>query len=183
VPFLCKISSCGLNGIAVYQDAKGQPTIYRDANIDVFEYCGYDDSGNLFVDGSGKQVLNFAELPASGSSLADISIDQSIGNPGQVQWDGSYITIQDEHAPGSIYQLQVSGSTATIAGVTKLDGLTGFANESWIQSHTVLVGTKPRGQRNIIGFWRYPEGGKSYKSIRYKRATTVFGVTVSLAKH
>ena len=45
-------------------------------------------SGCLFVDGSGKYQLALAELPAGGTSLIDISVSQSIGNPGQVQWDG-----------------------------------------------------------------------------------------------
>ncbi|MGA8796316.1 MAG: hypothetical protein WB526_04515 [Candidatus Cybelea sp.] len=160
------------------------PTVYQDSNMDYFGYCGYDDAGNLFADGSGKYQLALAELPAGGTSLIDISVSQSIGNPGQVQWDGSYITVQDEAAPGSIYQLEVSGSTATIAGVTKLDGITHFADASWIQGHTVLVGSKPGRKPMNIRFWRYPQGGKAYQRIDgFKRGATVLGLTVSLAKH
>jgi hypothetical protein len=186
VPFLCDTSSCGnANAIAIYQGAKGQPTIYQDTNVGVFAYCGYDDAGNLFADGSGgKQLLDFAELTEGSSSFVDIAIDQNIGNPGQVQWDGSNITIQDEAAPGSIYQLEVSGSTATVAGVTTFEGITGFSGSSWIQGDTVIIGSKPRGQHTNIGFWRYPAGGKAYKHIRgFPKGARVFGLAVSLANH
>jgi hypothetical protein len=186
VPFLCDTSSCGnANSLAIYQGAKGQPTIYQDTNVGVFAYCGYDDAGNLFADGSGgKYVLDFAELPEGGISFLDLSVDQSISSPGQVQWDGSYITIQDEAKPGSIYQLEISGSTAITVGVTELKGLTGYSGQSWIQGHTIIVGSKPRGKRSNIRFWPYPAGGKAYNYIKgFSKGARVYGLTVSLAKH
>jgi hypothetical protein len=188
VNFLCRSSgsSCGgENGLAVYANASGTPTIYQAATGEVFDYCGYDSGGNLFVDGEGgRHDLDFSELPEGNSSLIDISIDQSIGNPGQVQWDGSYITIQDEAVPGSIYRLEVSGSVATVVGVTELEGITGFSGQSWIQASTIIVGSKPRGQNSNIRFWRYPGGGKAYKRIEgFRRGAIIGAVTVSLAKH
>ena len=170
--------------MAVYANARGVPTLYEIPNFEILLYCGYDNAGNLFADGTGgTQHLDFFELPYDGSSLEDLSIDQSVGDPGQVQWDGSHITIQDAAAPGSIYQLEVSGSAASVIGTTQLGGITGFSGQSWIQRNTVIVGSKPRGQHSNIRFWRYPAGGKAYKLIRgYPGGAMVLGLTVSLAK-
>ncbi|MGA2760532.1 MAG: hypothetical protein ABSF08_09465 [Candidatus Cybelea sp.] len=184
VPFLCKTSSCGnANAVAIYQGAKGQPTVYEDSNVEVFLYCGYDDAGNLFADGSGgKSGFAFAELQEGATSFINLSVDQSIGSPGQVQWDGSYITIQDEAKPGSIYQMEVSGSTTTIVGVTKLKGVTGYSGQSWIQGQAIIVGSKPRGKRSNIGLWQYPTGGRAYQRINgFPKETRVYGLTVSVA--
>ena len=51
------------DGVAIYKKARGRPTFYADSGFGDYE-CGYDDKGNLFIDGyvySGH--LNFAELP------------------------------------------------------------------------------------------------------------------------
>ena len=51
----------------------------------------------------------FAELPKGGKSLQNITLNQTIGGPGGVQWDGKYAAIADQEAPG-IYQFTVTGS-------------------------------------------------------------------------
>jgi hypothetical protein len=54
------------SGIALYKKATGKPTLYSDSAFTDMWFCGYDDKGNLFVDGDGNTQL--AELP-KGSKL------------------------------------------------------------------------------------------------------------------
>jgi hypothetical protein len=103
-------------GVAIYKNARGTPTYYTDSAFYEYYFCGYDDKGDLFVDGqtypggSGDGAL--AELPKGGSQLETISMDQTIEWPGKVQWDGKHITVEDPTA-ASVYQFSISGSQAT----------------------------------------------------------------------
>jgi hypothetical protein len=150
-------------------------------------FCGYDDNGDLFIDGIGSPEL--AELPKGASSFTNLSLDQYINYPGQIQWDGTYITEQDQGSPEApIYRLEVSGSAATIAGVTKFTGISGYVDDSqsWIQGNRVVVPFEfsKRNGRYAVGFWKYPGGGKRTTTIAhgFTKRSPVTGVTVSLAQ-
>jgi hypothetical protein len=67
-----------------------------------------------------------------------------------------------------VSRLAISGSQATIVGTTQLQGITRFANQSWIYGNQIIVPYSNRGRRSIktIGFWRYPKGGMETKRIR-----------------
>jgi hypothetical protein len=150
------------------------------------EYCGYDASGNLFVDGDTNSGYAMAELPYGGSSFSRISIDQSVGQPGQLQWDGSYITYEAVNFGAvKISRLSISGSEATIVGTTKLKTLNRGAQESFIVGGQVIVPHPLRGVRaNVISFFNYPKGGKPTRTIRHigdfkKRDLSFYGLTVS----
>jgi DNA-binding beta-propeller fold protein YncE len=169
----------GAGDLLIYKKAKGTPKAYTDSAFFYWFNCGYDDKGNLFVDGGNSSYgFAFAELPKGSSALTNITINRSIGPGGGVQWNGKYVTVGNGHA--LIYEVQVSGSQGTVKGSTTLKG-TSSVFEFWIEGTRVLAS-------NIISFltadgnagiWNYPAGGK---------ATTIIGgfekplgVTVSLA--
>ena len=112
--------------VAVYRTPWSRPTKYRDPHFDYLSYLGYDGQGNLFVDGLGKGGVSLlAELPKGSSTFTDITLNKPLRELGTIQWDGTYITVQNRKA---IYRLQVSGSSGTIEGKTPLKGAfgTGF---------------------------------------------------------
>ena len=81
-------------GVAVYKDARGSPTTYHDRASFGALYCGYDDAGNLFIDGvNSSQAFVFGEVQKGGTNINTVTLNTSIGFPGQVQWDGKYVTI------------------------------------------------------------------------------------------
>lgn len=83
--------------IFIYHNATGAPTTYADSNFGFTEYLGYDNHGNLFVDGGGASGgFHYAELPAGGSSLEDLTLSETPSAPGNVQWDGQYVAVGDE---------------------------------------------------------------------------------------
>jgi hypothetical protein len=175
-------------GVAIYQSAQGSPTTYQDNAV----YCGYDNQGNLFSDGSTSSGgLIISELPAGGAAFMALSISKRIqGDPWQVQWDGHYVTVQTVGpAQGaSVNRLSISGSVATVVGVTHLKGFSGAANQSWIIGKLMFM---PVGRRGIgvrtptLGVWKYPAGGKPTKKFKgfagRGRGVDLYGLTSSFA--
>lgn len=161
--------------LAVYQKATGKPKLYTHGSM-VFTWCGYDDKGNLFVDGLDSSQSNdfeFAELPLSGDKLQTIALNQPISWPGAVQWDGTYMAVGDENN-NVIYRFAISGSSGTEQGVVNL-GSVQFLTEFWIDGkHVVGADDIP----NTVWYWNYPAGGNATKSTT-KGVTHPIGVTIS----
>jgi hypothetical protein len=173
--------------IAIFAGAKGRPTVFKTTGINA-QYLGYDDSGNLFVDG---YLTNFStglnELPYEGSAFESITISGNPGKPGQVQWDGTYLTLEGLNKGATlISRLQLVETTATIEGTTQLNKILGRAYQSWIDSGNVYVpygDDGNRGNANRIGVWSYPSGGDPIKTIMHlgnKNSLDVQGVALSI---
>lgn len=178
VTYLCK--NCDYGPVAIFQNAQGSPTSYEQAGV-FLSYCGYDNKGNLFADGSGGSQVALLELRKAGTSLKPITLNQHISVAGQVQWDGTYLAIEDLSNP-VIYQFRVSGSAANRVGTTHLMGTGSMGAQSWIQAGTVIV---PFGANthspNQVGLWNYPAGGTPAKVIRKHLSTSLLaGATVSV---
>jgi hypothetical protein len=162
--------------VVVYKHAKGRATgHYSDANITQMTLCGYDSSGNLFLDGINPSGdFRFAELPAGAKNLKDIALNQPIAFGGGVQWDGKYVAVGDQ-SNNTIYQFTVAGSSGTKAGSTLLRGATQIF-QFWIQGSKVSGADAYGGD---VGIWKYPAGGRAIKKIGGLYAP--LGVTVSVA--
>lgn len=173
----------GVGGVilAVYHRTKHgvwlDPKEYTDPSIRSVAYCGYDAQGNLFIDGLDKTkggTFRLAELPNHAMALVDITVNQSIAGPGQVQWDGSALAVGDTGVtPSVIYQFSVTGSTATPIGSTSLDQ-TKSIRQFWIDGAR-LVGPDFDAD---VGVWNYPAGGSAVKRIGAVRG---YGSAISLA--
>ena len=158
--------------VAVFPKAEGTPTLYS-SKLES-EYCGYDDLGNLFVSGYNAGQPGLSELPWGSSAFEVLSIDGSLINPGQVQWDGTYMAYEGfEKGQVNIFRLSVSGSTASIVQTVKLNGIRGWAWQSWIYGGRILVpySNHGNGARNASQ-WKYPKGGPKSKTF-----------TLALIKH
>jgi DNA-binding beta-propeller fold protein YncE len=170
-------SSSASGNVVVYLRAKGRPTgNYTDAAMPEPLLCGYDDAGNLFVDGDGQgNAFAFAELRRGAKKLANVTLNQDIANPGGVQWDGSHVAVGDQ-STNTIYQFDVSGKRGRVAGSTQLGGATQVF-QFWIAGARV-IGADAYGAD--VGIWKYPAGGPAVKIIGGLYAP--LGVTVSLAR-
>jgi hypothetical protein len=84
----------GGNDVAVFPNARGSATLYT-SNLNSY-WCGYDNQGNLFVDGIGQGgAAGLAELAKNAQSFEILSITPHIqGVFNRVQWDGSYLTVE-----------------------------------------------------------------------------------------
>jgi hypothetical protein len=175
----------GSNGsVAIFKNARGAATMYQDSAIYQFYFCGYDDKGNLFADGQtmpgGTGDTAFAELPKGGSALKTVTLNQYIGWPGGVQWDGKYVTVGDQLTP-AVYQFAIKRRHGNRVGTTHMDGAVNV-KQFWIQDQTLIAPNiiPPGGINSQALFYTYPAGGKATKRIT-KGVKAAQGAVVSLA--
>jgi hypothetical protein len=147
--------------IAIFPKATGKPEFLIDETITNYLSCGYDNAGNLFLDGSSKSTpFLLAELPAASSRFTNLTFNEPVEDPGAVQWDGQNLAIGANGAQ-LIYRVTVSGSTATLVGQTRLDTLKNANLTFWVQGNSVLTASGATHKK--VGLWDYPQGGKPVK--------------------
>ncbi|MGC1379489.1 MAG: hypothetical protein WA814_00540, partial [Candidatus Baltobacteraceae bacterium] len=117
------VTSSLQGNVVIYKHAKGNPKgNYTSKIMNQMLLCSYDGSGNLFVDGLTKgSGFAFAELRKGGTALTNVTLNQSIGNAGGVEWDGTYVAVGDQ-TTNTIYQFTISGKKGTVVGSTPLGG-------------------------------------------------------------
>jgi hypothetical protein len=172
----------GINGnggnLAIYSKAGRFLGYYSDEYIGYFFFCGYDNAGNLFVDGARDynpfDGFAFAELQVGSSGFTDITLNQTINYPGGVQWDGTNIAVGDTDE-NVIYRFNISGIRGTKIGSTPLGGAS-YVLQFWIQGNKVVGPNAGTGNAMI---WNYPAGGAAMKSLN--GLTDPVGSVVSLA--
>jgi hypothetical protein len=137
------------SAVAIFAGAQGAPREYAHAAFQT-EYCGYDNHGNLYLDGSDRRT-EVAELPRGGSTIVNARLDQPIARQGSIQWDGQQLVFAWTNPPVA-YRVSFSGRNGKIVGSTKLDGTTGLSRV-WIQGDKIL------GAGSYVYLWQYPAGG------------------------
>jgi NHL repeat len=164
----------GAGNLLIYPKAKGPPKRYRDPAIVYYQFCSYDDNGDLFLDGMNAGKFEFAKLPAGASSFTDITLNESFSYAGAVQWNGGAVAVGD-YEQNVIYRFSISGRDGTEIGVTHLKGAD-FPIGFWLQGSRVIA---PNDDGANVMFWNYPAGGSHTKLIRGLHYP--WGATVSLA--
>ena len=174
-------SSDGVVSTFAYKPKRGWrfPKTYSVPGMTEGSFCGYDNKGDLYVDGVHQSsAFELAELPKSANRFIRITLNQSINSPGQVQWDGKHLAIGDTGvSPSIIYRFSLSGSGGTEVGSTTLNG-SKMVEQFWIQGKTV-VGPDYYYSGAGVGFWPYPGGGNPDRTISLYDP---FGAIVSLAR-
>ena len=180
------------NGVAIYQDARGNPTIY--SSDFAFHYCGYDDEGNLYLSAASDSSYNEAQLVrlARGSSeFEQITLNKPLYKytlwP-SVQWDGKHMTVVSNpyRKPLLIYRIHISGSSATVAGTTEVSSSKNhYGGQTRIQGDTIVgTGYAKRAYESAF-LWPYPTGGvarREVEKVGNVRNPYASGVTVSVAQ-
>jgi hypothetical protein len=169
----------GTGNLAIYKNARGKPTYFSDPDFDQYNFCGYDSKGNLFVDGVS-QVRPFvlAELPKAGSKLMTITLNQTLGDPGGVQWDGTHLAITDTN-DNTIYEFAINGSHGTLARATPLAGAKTIS-QPWIDGGRVIVPNSISGHPGQVLIYKYPAGGSPIETIS-RHLLQPQGATISRA--
>lgn len=174
----------GPGSLSIFRAGAFFPTTYTDSAFNAYFFCSYDDHGNIFVDGADNNSYHteFAELQKGAASFRTVHLDKLIGFPGGVQWDGTYMALQDTISR-VLYRFKISGSHGkSVAAMRfKIDRST-LVHQFWIQGRTIVMpyGNVSR-QVHMVGSWPYPAGGSPSKSVTIAHAAELVGVTVSLA--
>ncbi len=174
----------GAGEVAIFSNAKEPATWYRDPDIDTYGLCGYDDRGNLFVDGNGTGDY-IAELPKGSSTFANDALDSSFDAFGNIQWDGRHITLTNP-STDQIYRLKFGKAAFKVIRTTRINGWQNNYSGHWPYVQTFLQRGRfiaQTGNLAELGLWRYPAGGNARKTFRPFKSgdVNIYGVTVSVA--
>jgi hypothetical protein len=123
--------------------------------------CGYDASGNLFIDGYVGSTVFFEldELPASGNSVQHVTTTGLYEYPGGVQWDGKYLGVVSGKV---LYRFTVSGHVAHVAGKVDLAKVE-YGTPIAIADGSIAANSGSYGR--VLALWNYPAGGKPAKHL------------------
>ncbi len=175
----------GPGAVTIFKKGKGIGHSYQDSSLNQYFFCTYDAKGNLYVDGTNAATsqAQLAEIPQGSTSFTNITLDKNVGPyPLGVQWDGKYVALQG--STRALYRIKVTGSRGHIIQTTRFKGdRSDLVAQFWIAGRTILI-PYGNGRRIVrkVGFWRYPAGGGTRKSIHAPHAAAeLFGITVSVA--
>jgi hypothetical protein len=180
------VNPLGPGSLTIYANTKKHRVRrYTDPSFNAFLFCGFDDTGDLYVDGvnSGTTQAQFAELRRGGTSLQNFKLDEDIVYPGGIQWDGSDVAVEDL-ATDVLYQVKVDGASGKVVGSTHFKGdHTTLLTQFWIQDNTIILpyGKLTRSVRRV-GLWHYPSGGSPEKTLEPRGDVELLGATVSLSR-
>jgi hypothetical protein len=175
-PTTGNLAAATSHAVTLWQNGQESPITYTNPNRYVYErYCGYDNGGNLFIGGDNAFYgdLDLSELPSGGSSIVNLSLDGRYNAGGQVQWDGTDVAVGCAGCKPWITRFQISGSSASNVGFTKLKLPRKGFGTFWLDGSTlVLPFATNRGGVRSFGYWNYPKGGKPtkvFKTLHFER--------------
>jgi hypothetical protein len=163
----------GAGDILVFKNASGTPATYSNPSCLNLWPPGYDNHGNLYVEGEAQSTPAVCELPANGSTLNTIAFNQSITSPGSAMWDGQYIALTDQEYGAmkitAIYQASNKSSALNLVGTTELNDKCN-GNERTDVPQPFIAGTRntPRDKEGFVvlggnlscparfDYWPYP---------------------------
>jgi hypothetical protein len=148
----------GTGDLLVYNSAQGKPKRYVNSAFAQYYFCAYDAKGDLFADGTGGGLNQYAVLLHGSSSLQTIELPQDDYIMGSIQRDGKSMVWAGFPALPVLYR--TTGINGHVDGSTDLD--TGATLTFWIENHTVIAGGYSRG----LSYWKYPAGGAPFQSVR-----------------
>jgi hypothetical protein len=147
------LAALSFGGVVIFHKARGKGKVIAPFAEAYFD--GYDNKGNLFVDGfTSAAVFGLLELKRGGGTFETITTSNTVEFPGSVQWDGQYLTVLDQVA-NAIYQYTVSGTEATLKGTVSLSGSADCA-QTWIARPYVYCADAGNNDGEV---YKYPAGG------------------------
>ena len=160
--------------VVVFANAAGSGTTYSTGLIEAF-FPTYDKDGNLFVDGFNQSDgFQLVELTKGSSTFKNITTSNSVQFPGNVQFDGKYVTVNDQLAH-EIFQYTVSGTTATLAGTVALNG-SSDCDQTWIAKNVVYCPDAGAADGKV---YKYPAGGSPVATLTASFSEPIGAVQVT----
>jgi hypothetical protein len=148
----------------VFAKAKGTPKTYSDSAFHYALYPGYDDKGNLWLDGTASgSAFVYAELAKGKSAFTQVKLKQAIAYPGNVQYDGKYVALGDLSS-GKIYRTMGA----------KVVGTTSFSDTSsiyayYIDGSSVICADGTQ----TVEIYKYPAGGAPTATLDFAHAASL----------
>jgi len=168
------VSILGGGDVVIFTGHKGTGTTVADGLASTY-FITYDNKGDLFVDGiTESDTYGMSEMASGGSSFTAVTLPNTIEFPGGMQWDGKYVTLNDQEAH-DIFQYSVASDVATLKGTVSLSGSSDCV-QTWIAKK--LVYCPDAGNQNAT-VYAYPSGGSSIATLSGSFDTPIGAVSIS----
>jgi len=171
-------------------------TTYGDSTIGNFQFCAYDNQGNLLVtNGSPNYPYTalFAWLPKNGTRLIDLQIPEAYPSyrtwyhVSGLQWDGKYLVIDDSYA---LYRESLIHGQAYYVGATYAEAQEEYNSGPFglyvppggEQATQVVDGMSSNNYGAVVDYWKYPAGGSQPIASINHALDKPFGLAISLKK-
>lgn len=142
------------DGVVIYKPGSNSGRTVSSGLIETY-FDGYDGAGNLYVDGFNQSDESaLAELPHGKRKFKALTLSNSVEFPGAVQYDGTYITVNDQEAH-NIYGYTCSGTSCTLEQTVSLSGSSDCV-QTWIAQPYVYCPDAGLGEGLV---YKYPAGG------------------------
>jgi hypothetical protein len=170
------ITILGAGEVVVFAGGSGSGTTVADGLSSSY-FDGYDNQGDLFVDGiTSSDAYGVVELPKGRSTVENVTLSRSLEFPGGIQWHDKYLAVGDQEAH-VIYHFAIHGTNAKEIGATELGGSSDVV-AFYIQKPYVVGADAGNAD---VDLWKYPAGG-SPKKIITGQSNLPAGVIVSVGK-
>jgi hypothetical protein len=175
--------------LLVYPKAKGTPTTYSPPggagggwfSVNDVGY-NFESAGGLYFAGTCNGAFCAGVIPTGSSNAENVTLNVSPKSPGTVQFDGNYITFDDQ-SDGTVYGYKFSGTTGTEVYATTLAG-SSDVDASWIlwvtykkHKNVSLFVAAPQQNGGDVLLYRYGESGGPGRMLT--GATEPFGAAYS----
>lgn len=158
----------GPGSLSIYKAAQGSPKVFSDPTFEKMYFDGYDDEGNLFVDGINDNGL-FTIARFDGKKFQPLTISGATLNaPGAVVVKGSKIDVEDQTgASGSsvMYETMLKGTTLTVVATAEFTDSVDCVGTYIAGKAKHQQAICPDGGTPSIYVYDYPAGGNPTKSV------------------
>jgi len=156
--------SLGKQNLEVYHQAQGLPKTYSYSALRHWNYCAYDNAGNLVIQGSDRDyVIAYAELESGQNALISVNISTTDANNAGIQWDGKYFLVGYRN-DNVMHRYSISDGHAT--EIDQIQLRTGEQNldEFWLHYHTLVAIVNTLYEYYAIAGFPYPAGSPEENS-------------------
>lgn len=145
--------------VVIFEGGGGTGTVYSTPLAQAY-YDGYDNAGNLFVNGSNGHTAVLVVLEKGRHNFKPVTVDNGSGISGNVQWDGKYLAVTDQDSQ-IIYRYKVRGTHLTLKSQVRLYGTRDCAG-TWIGNGELVC---PDTLNNAVYIFKYPAGGSAIATL------------------
>ena len=189
----------GQGDVEVFPHGGGNPKRFT-SNDCYFDWPpGYDDKGNLFVEGLNGGTPHVCELRAGSATLRTLTTRVPLGYPGSVMWDGKYVALTDQNYQKSnqtaIEEVMQDRGVLDAVNIAILSGACVSGSSAVMQPFMVGLRNTPNNTvvaNAVVGgdgwcnrfasgtdIWYYPAGGNPRRVLA--NSTFANGASVSIA--
>jgi hypothetical protein len=177
--------------VSVYPPGSDNPTIYTAPDFDSMEFCTYDGSGNLFVDGYEGTHAGLAHPAILKLLYGETRLQRfklvgrrpvSLRSAGGLRWDGASLVVGYGGAyRNELYRISDLGRTGEITKkITLTDsGFIPGSSPFVIHSGTIVGRFNVGTNQYYMAWWPYPAGGAVLKEFKFNAKFYPAGFAVS----